>query len=240
MPTTHIAVILDKSGSMEGVKGETISGFNDYLVKLQEDPGAADMRLTLTLFDTTCLTPVVAEPVANVNPLDATRYQPSGFTALYDAIGSTVRQASSAVEDGGRALVVIITDGQENSSKDSTKAEIVQLIKDYEAKGNWSFAYLSAAPSAFADAQGIGIQQASTAAYAGTGTGTKAAFLAAATSTRMYTSSASPQSLGFFAQAGIGSVIDDPGRIEPPPQSASSWIGGRGSQQGGQTPWTKP
>ncbi len=242
MGKTHVAVILDKSGSMESVKGETISGFNDYLRKLREDPAAPDMRLTLTLFDTSLLTPVVAELVEKVADLDWTRYQPGGFTALYDAIRQTVKAAEGQVGEDDKALVLIITDGQENSSRDTTRAEVTALIQAAEAKGNWTFAYLSAAPSAFKDAAAIGMAAGNTATYAGTGTGTKAAFRAAGMATSARAASPLRSSASLYADAGLGSVIDDPGRMEPQKQSATDWtrLAGDGQGKASQSAWLKP
>lgn len=79
--TTHIGVVLDKSGSMGRVRRETIGGFNAWLKDQQELPDQA--LLTLALFDTAYSVPIVATDITKVNPLDESRYMPSGSTALF-------------------------------------------------------------------------------------------------------------------------------------------------------------
>lgn len=239
---THIAVVLDKSGSMSNVVDETISGFNDYLASLQKDEKHQDMLMTLTLFDTALLTPIVAEPVDKVLSLDKTRYVPSGFTALNDAIVSTVKSMTPKVAKDDRAIVVIITDGQENSSKDATKKEVLELISRKEGEGNWTFTYLSAAPSAFADAQAFGICNGNVAAYANTSTGTQAAFKGLSVATMCYTSSTLNNSKRFYTGS-TGNFIDDPARIEPMNiKSQTGWVTGStvsNSGDSGKTAWIK-
>jgi hypothetical protein len=46
---THIAVILDRTGSMESIRDDTIGGFNAFLSQQKAEPGLA--TLTLVQFD---------------------------------------------------------------------------------------------------------------------------------------------------------------------------------------------
>lgn len=192
--TTHIAVVLDKSGSMGGVRRETIDGFNLWLDAMKKSPG--NMLLSITLFDTVCSTPVVEAPIGKVNPIDGSRYMPAGSTALLDAVSGTVRKMNEVPTD--RYLVCVVTDGQENSSRETTKEALAALIQEKEATGRWTFTYLSAAPDAFADATAIGIQAGNTQAYTGDAVGTQRAFLSAAANTKSYATSARMTSESFF------------------------------------------
>ncbi len=198
--TTHIMFVLDKSGSMGSVRDATISGFNEWLHTLQMDSG--DLSLTLTLFDTEVRTPIQNEPLANVNDLDYGRYEPDGLTALYDAIAGAVRATEPKVKDGDRALVVIMTDGQENSSREMTRQKVFDLIRDHEARGNWTFTYLSCHPDAYADAQSVGMSAGNVAHYVGTVAGTTQAMRRMADATSSHTHSVASSRSDFYSGTG--------------------------------------
>jgi uncharacterized protein YegL len=138
--------VLDKSGSMQAVEEAVVEGYNDYLRDLREQGG--ETLFSLTTFDTRFEHVCVAEPLANVGELDARRYRPDGCTALFDAIGHTVLQTEQRLEAEGRGeekvLVVVMTDGLENSSTDYDAHSIAELVRDYDERPNWTFVYLGA------------------------------------------------------------------------------------------------
>jgi hypothetical protein len=233
--TTHIAVVLDKSGSMGSVRKETIDGFNVWLKTIQGGPG--ETLFSLTLFDTRISTPIRSVPVGKVNPLDESRYLPDGSTALLDAIGTTVRETEGAGDPlKDRYLICIMTDGQENASREHSKASIAALIQEKEATGRWTFTYLSAHPDAFADASKIGVQLTNAQAYTGDAEGTEAAFLSNAVGTRTYAASADLKSTDFYGgarHAGSAPSLPrrpvepaKPGRIVVPPLGHPGFSGG--------------
>lgn len=214
---THIAVILDKSGSMGVVQRETIDGFNSWLKSMQAQPGEAS--LTLTLFDTQFSTPVKAAPLAKVNPLNDTRYRPSGNTALLDAVGSTLKELGDGVK-GDRYIVCIMTDGEENSSRLYTKEDIAGLIAAREKLGNWTFTYLSAGLNAFHDAQSIGVSVGNTQSYRADAFGTQQAFMSNAVNLGGLRSSAKSATNMFYGGVRSADVRDaggsgiDPGTVK--------------------------
>jgi hypothetical protein len=189
-------VILDESGSMGMIRDDTIGGFNEWLEANKEAPGEA--RLSLVKFDTEFRPLEVDVPIAHVLPLDATRYVPRGSTALYDAISRCVHRVEASVGKDDRALVVIITDGQENSSREVTRAEVEKLVKDREAKGNWTFTYLSASPDAFADSVSIGIGRNNTMTFTADAIGTQTALNTLRQATAAYRGGAMGQSASFY------------------------------------------
>ena len=75
-------------------------------------------------------------------------YRPDGMTALYDAIGHTVLQTDQRLQAEGRGdekvLVVVMTDGLENSSTDYDAHAIAELVRTYDERPNWTFVYLGA------------------------------------------------------------------------------------------------
>jgi uncharacterized protein YegL len=214
---TLAAFILDKSDSMTPLQKQAIDGFNEWKSAVVQD--APDALLTLTLFDTRFTTPIVNVPITEVADLDETRYVPSGMTALYDAIGVAIKALDAEATDDDRVLVNIFTDGQENSSREMTKATIAAMVADREAKGNWTFTYLSASPSAFADAQSIGIAWGNTQSFDPTQDGTAEAFAAVAGSTTTYLRSGDRQARGFYGDpdeiTSVGAKTRIPGVVMP-------------------------
>ncbi|CAG2112985.1 unnamed protein product [Medioppia subpectinata] len=82
----------------------------------------------------------------NVPELTAHNYLPGGMTALYDAIAEGVRLADRDKTNDERVICVIMTDGEENSSRETTKEQVRHIISGYEAKGDWTFVYIGENP----------------------------------------------------------------------------------------------
>lgn len=157
-----VNVILDKSGSMSTKVQDVIGGFNLYLDELAKEP-AVDYGFSLTLFDTVVEVKHKAVPLAKVAKLDESTYRPSGDTALLDAIGNTVQTLSTDVFD--KTVTVIMTDGEENSSREWTMPAIRELIRNKEAAGNWTFVFLGANLDAFAQGASLGVPVANAVRY---------------------------------------------------------------------------
>jgi uncharacterized protein YegL len=149
-----VNVILDKSGSMGTKVRDVIGGFNLYLDELAKER-TVEYGLTLTLFDTVAAMRYKCAPLADVAKLDQSSYRPEGSTALFDAIGNTVQTVST---DGfNKVITVIMTDGEENSSREWSLAGIRDLIRAKENEGNWTFVFLGANMDAFAQGEKMGI-----------------------------------------------------------------------------------
>jgi hypothetical protein len=156
--TTHVLMIVDMSGSMGDLAGDVRGGFNTYLDQLAADGN--DYRLTVTLFDTEFIPHAVDKPLAEVERLDEHNYNPRDMTALYDAIGKTLAEFQvkhGTVLENERAMLVVQTDGHENSSKEFSKHRIRKLIDDREATGRWMSIYMGAGPSAWDEGHGLGM-----------------------------------------------------------------------------------
>lgn len=197
---TYIAVLLDRSGSMESVKDDTIGGFNQFI---SEQKLAGDNALlTLVQFDTVSVD-VVHESmrIKNVPALTPETYQPRGGTPLLDALGETIHSTGRALEAipesnrPDKVVFVVITDGQENSSHEHTKTSIKQLIEHQSSKYNWQFVYLGANQDAFDEAGSMGIPMAAAANYVGAATAD--AFAVASTNVGSYRKTARASSLHF-------------------------------------------
>jgi uncharacterized protein YegL len=158
-----VNVILDKSGSMLTKAQDVIGGFNRYIADLRKD---ADVRylFTLSLFDTDFVERYVAEPLANVRDLDDKAYVPEGNTALNDAIGRTIRLIEGDTRQADKIITVIMTDGEENSSREFSHEAVRTLIQQKEKDG-WAFIFLGASPNAWAQGMSYGISPSNVARY---------------------------------------------------------------------------
>ena len=159
---TLICVILDESGSMATKKADILGGFNQFL-RDQKALTVDEMRLSLTKFNTLCSTVYSAMPVADVPELTEASYVPGGNTALFDAVAETVRLADKDKLEDERVLVLVMTDGQENSSRETSRDQVQAIIAERTARGTWTFAYIGENPERWARETGTSVR--STAQY---------------------------------------------------------------------------
>jgi uncharacterized protein YegL len=149
-----VNVILDKSGSMNTKVQDVIGGFNLYISALAKEP-AVEYGFTLTLFDTAVAMKYNSVPLEKVAKLDESSYRPSGNTALLDAIGNTAQTVNTDGFD--KIITVIMTDGEENSSREWTLQGIRELVRSKESLGNWTFVFLGANLDAFTQGANLGV-----------------------------------------------------------------------------------
>ena len=158
---TEIICILDKSGSMQSLQAETLAGLNKFIKDQQQEEGTCNF--TLVQFNQHVSTVVNRQPIEKVTLLSPSSYQPDGYTALFDAVGSTLQAAVetqyflSKTQTAERVLVFIITDGMENASKRYTKPLIQTMIQNLTVNKGWEFQFFGANIDAFGEAENIGI-----------------------------------------------------------------------------------
>lgn len=175
-----ITVVLDRSGSMASVASDTVGGFRAFVEDQKKAPGSA--VLTLVQFDTEYEFVHRGLPIASVPPLE---FRPRGGTALLDAIGRAVvetgeRLAAQPESDRpGKVVFVILTDGQENSSREYTRARVAEMIRHQREVYAWDFVFLGANQDAIAVAGSMNIAPDAALTYASNSVGTRAAFAAA-------------------------------------------------------------
>jgi len=153
MTTTKIYVVLDKSGSMENCREDTIGGYNSF-VKNQRDLKADNAILSLFQFDNEYEMIYIDKKIEDVPLLDHQTFIPGGTTALLDAIGRTISNVIKEEKDS--IIFVILTDGEENSSKEFSRSKINDLIKNKKEEG-WEFIFLGANQDAIQEASRLGI-----------------------------------------------------------------------------------
>jgi hypothetical protein len=170
---TEIVVILDRSGSMEQGRSDHEGGLRSF-IRDQKD-GEGDVRFTLIQFDTHNPCEVVYDgvPAADVGEI---KLIPRGGTPLLDAIGKAMAHIESReLPKADFNIVMVVTDGYENSSIEYNRGTIKELVKRKEAEG-WQWLFLGANIDAFQEAGSIGIRAATAANYAPTSAGIKAAY----------------------------------------------------------------
>lgn len=162
---TDITIILDRSGSMGGATDKTIKAFNNYILEQKQMESKA--IVSLHQFNTGFETTYKNVNIKKVEDLTRNTYSPNGGTALLDAVGKTINekiQFYKSIPKNKRpeqTLILIITDGEENSSHEYRLSLIRKMINERKAKG-WQFAFIGAEIDAFAEAGSMGVSRGST------------------------------------------------------------------------------
>lgn len=183
---TEIIAILDRSGSMGRLQMETIHGFNAFVEEQRRAPGEA--KLTLVQFDDEYQIDYQGVDVNEAPSLSVETYKPRGWTALNDAIGRTVvavgERLAATPEDErpAQVIVLIITDGAENASKDWDVGRVAAAIKEQTEVYNWRFVFMGGGDldTQKKAAQGLGIHANNAYAYGNNAAGVNAVYSSAA------------------------------------------------------------
>ena len=158
----NLSVVLDRSGSMQSIASDMIGGFVAFIDEQRQAEG--ECRVTLVQFDSEDPFEVLVdgEPIASVRP-DARKYIPRGLTPLLDAVGRMIARIDAGIAERrelGKSeedqIVLIITDGLENASREYSLAAIKGLIEARRADG-WVFAFLGADQDSFAEGGRLGV-----------------------------------------------------------------------------------
>lgn len=166
---TEIAFVLDASGSMDSIVDDAVGGFNSFLREQQAVPGEA--RFSLLTFNTRFSWVVDNVNLAEVRPLTRETYVPNGQTALLDALGRAIDRVGAQLRDTpepqrpDKVLIVVFTDGAENSSREYSQQKIAQMIEHQQDVYKWQFVFLAANVDAIASAAAMGINTANVANY---------------------------------------------------------------------------
>jgi len=143
--------LIDSSGSMAQCLRDTIGGFNLFL-----DHQPENSLITTYTFDNNVKEMYRCSPASKAQRLNKVNYRPCGGTALLDAMGRAITVASNCTAD--IVNMVILTDGEENSSKEFTKSQIFEMIEDRKKRG-WNFIFLGANQDAIKVADSFGIPE---------------------------------------------------------------------------------
>jgi uncharacterized protein YegL len=147
---TKIAVVLDGSSSMNAIREATISGFNEFLDGQQQTEGEASLTLAQFSYYNKYKTIYNDVNIKNVSKLNMESYVPNGMTALYDAVCRTIDTVGEELHQlressrPEKVVFVIITDGEENNSREFSHEDMVSRITHQREKYNWEFVYIGA------------------------------------------------------------------------------------------------
>ena len=173
-----LIVILDKSGSMYSMTDDTIGGFNSLLEEQRKKD--IPVKVSVGMFNQILEAKLDRVDLKDVKDLTRDDYIAQGTTALLDAVGNTLSAIKGREEVNvpeNKVLVVIITDGKENASKEWKKPDVKKLIEELQEKG-YEFVFLGADIDAVSVAGGIGISQERSMKFKKTGAGVQANFKA--------------------------------------------------------------
>lgn len=174
--TTEIICMIDRSGSMYSIMSDAIGGFNSFIEEQKKVPG--ECLITLVLFDSEVK--VIYEKISlnDVPLLTEEVYMPGGSTALLDAIGMTISKYNIEKETNSniKRLFVILTDGQENASKEYNSEVIKKLVEELREKENNEFIFLGANIDSFSTSYSLGMSVGNTMNYVADSFGTRSAF----------------------------------------------------------------
>jgi hypothetical protein len=144
--------VVDKSGSMSNCRETTLNGFNaqlETIKNLQSEFPEQLFEVSLTIFDEAVDHVLTHVEANNFEYLTFDKYRPSGTTALLDAIGTSINQIritneTNILNDNMSVVMVILTDGMENASREFTYHQIASTIAKLENTEKWTFTFLGA------------------------------------------------------------------------------------------------
>jgi Mg-chelatase subunit ChlD len=199
---THITLVVDRSGSMDTVRKDAEGGINSLL----KEQFALDGKLTVTLvdFDT---------DISTVKRLAGEKFTyrlvPRGGTALLDAVGGEIVKTGEdlalmkAKDRPAKVLFVVVTDGEENSSREYTIEKIKEMTDTQKAKYSWDFQFIGADQAAWAGTS-LGMN---TTQYVNTGIGNTTLYTTLSNSTSMYR--AAPVGASFAMASTVGETVEE-------------------------------
>ena len=175
----HAAILIDRSGSMNGLASDVIGGYNEFIENQGNLQATGEFVLTAVQFDDDEPFKVIhdAAPLSSVPSMTSADYQPRGLTPLFDALGTLIktiekRVAASIVPED--QIVVVFSDGLENASNEWTREALFKLITKKENEG-WTFIFNGANQDSYGTGAGLGIKGKNTANFSADGRGVREA-----------------------------------------------------------------
>lgn len=147
---TYVAMILDRSGSMQRTKDETVKGYNEQVKTLLAEAdrnSVSETFASLVTFNSHAHEEYFNAPVDILREMHSSQYQPIGWTAMYDAVGYTIEklcQETDTTDEYNSYLIIIISDGEENRSRFWTADRLATKIQEMQDTNRWTFTYIGA------------------------------------------------------------------------------------------------
>lgn len=166
-------IILDESGSMELIKREAVSGFNETVQTIKaaqkKFPSQRHFVSLVTFNGDKISTVYDVRPVEEITELNESDFCPNCTTPLYDAMGMSLLSLEQKTRSGDVVLVTIITDGEENASREFNRLQIRGLVERLREK-HWVFTYIGTNQDVTRVAQNLSINNSVSFSYSPKGT----------------------------------------------------------------------
>ncbi len=132
---------------MQGIRDDAIGGFNSFL---KETKGAGQ-KWWVWLFDTQGID-LIQDGVASskVEKLSTSNYIPRAGTPLYDAVGAAIAK-SKLVRKTKLNILMVLTDGQENSSKEWSAKAVKKELTRLAEEENWQVIFVAVGAEAWGE-----------------------------------------------------------------------------------------
>ena len=157
----HVCFIIDESSSMWTSVSDVRGGFQ-RIIDEQKANENGTCAISIFRFATTPKeADFIMKDIKEVENMLV--YNPSGCTAMYDGIGVAIDEIGERLaampeeERPEKNLIVIMTDGEENSSHAYQPSKVKEMIKHQEDKYSWTFLYIGTDISNTADADRVGV-----------------------------------------------------------------------------------
>lgn len=156
----HVAFVIDESGSMYSSREDVVGGFQKMIDEQKEEKDGT-CAISLYRFATTVKKDFIGK---DVNEIEKINYEPSGLTAMNDGIGTAITDIGKWLADmdekdrPSKNIIVIMTDGAENNSREYDFNSINKMIKHQEEKYSWTFIYMGTDITKTDDVKKLGIK----------------------------------------------------------------------------------
>lgn len=170
---TYYQLILDRSGSMSSCIEQTVEGVNNQIHRIKEVAEKfpeQELFTSLTLFNHDVVQVWNRKTIEELKELSYSDYRPDGTTSLLDAIGFSIKSLQDSIgkevaQNLASVVVVIITDGYENSSTTYQLNQINKIIDELEKSGKWTFSYIGTTIDTYEVASTLSIKRGNTMLY---------------------------------------------------------------------------
>lgn len=206
-----INFLLDRSGSMADSEKAVREHYNAYIKSQAKLPGKA--RVSLSIFDTIYDEVYSNLPINEVPLLDHRTYFARGGTALLDGLGRLIKTIDAIPNKPSKVVVVVNTDGEENSSREFTLTQVKELVTERQENHDWQFVFVGAGIDAFHGGVSLGMRGHGTFAVAAGPMGQSMGYNHLNTVTSSYRSGAMPT---------MDMANPDPVPVQPKKKKSSS------------------
>lgn len=175
-----VIMVLDRSGSMEAVRADTIGGVNAFIEDQQSQGYRA--RMTMVLFDHEYEVVHLCRPIEQVERLSWRTFVPRGTTALLDAWGRAMAETEARLaalpesEQPSKVVFVVVTDGHENASQEFEMRQVSITVRRHRHEDGWEFVFLGADKAAIAEGARCGVDLSRSLVFQVSSRGTASAF----------------------------------------------------------------